>query len=91
MSHKAFLCLCLDVTVDDISRAVDEGFDHPETITRFTGALMGPCQGRWCADLMLAAIAQRTGVEVSSLHRPATRPLAGAVRLGLLAAEDDEA
>jgi bacterioferritin-associated ferredoxin len=85
---KRILCLCHDVTDEDIARAVRLGFDHPETIKRFTGALMGPCQGRSCADLVLDRIALETGMERSALRVPTARPPAFPVRMGILAAGD---
>jgi bacterioferritin-associated ferredoxin len=82
---KTILCLCHDVTEGDIARAVRLGYDHPETIKRFTAALMGPCQGRSCADLVLGAIARQTGQDVQSLQVPSVRPPAFPVPMGLLA------
>jgi bacterioferritin-associated ferredoxin len=86
---RRILCLCHDVTDADIARAVRLGYRHPETIKRFTGALMGPCQGRTCADLVLDAIARETGVHRESLAAPTSRPPAFPIRMGLLAAGDD--
>lgn len=82
---KRILCLCHDVTDDDIARAVRLGYDHPETIKRFTGALMGPCQGRSCAELVLDAIARETGVDPAMLRTPSSRPPSFPVRMALLA------
>lgn len=87
---RRILCLCHDVTDADIARAVRLGYRHPETIKRFTGALMGPCQGRTCADLILGAIARETGVHRESLGTPTSRPPAFPVRMGLLAGGDDD-
>ena len=84
------LCLCHDVTRDDVDRAVAEGFRDPETIKRFTGALMGPCQGAWCADLFLEAIADSTGIPRISLRPPRARPPAIPVRLGQLAGPESD-
>lgn len=83
---KRILCLCHDVTDADIARAVRLGYRHPETVKRFTGALMGPCQGRTCVEPVLAAIAARTGVSPTALRAPTARPPAFAVRMGDLAA-----
>lgn len=85
---KRILCLCHDVTDADIARAVRLGFNHPETVKRFTGALMGPCQGRSCAELVLDAIARETGVDPSDLRVPTARPPSFPVRLALLAGGD---
>ncbi len=81
------MCLCHDVTDADVARAVRLGYRHPETVKRFTGALMGPCQGRTCAALVLDAIARETGVDRASLRTPTARPPAFPVRMGLLAGE----
>lgn len=82
---KRILCLCHDVTDADIARAVREGFTHPETIKRFTGALMGPCQGRTCAESVMDAIAAETGCDREALRMPTSRPPAFAIPMGLLA------
>jgi bacterioferritin-associated ferredoxin len=85
---KRILCLCHDVTDADIARAVRLGYSHPETVKRFTSALMGPCQGRSCAELVLDAIAREAGRERSDLRIPTARPPAFPVRMGLLAGGD---
>ena len=82
---KTILCLCHDVTEDDIGRAVELGYDNPETVKRFTAALMGPCQGRSCAELVMAAISRRTGIPVEELTAPPTRQPVVPVRMGELA------
>ena len=45
---RCFACLCEDVTADDISYAIEEGFDSLELLKRYTTVTMGPCQGRMC-------------------------------------------
>ncbi len=82
---KVILCLCHDVTAADIERAVALGYDHPETVKRFTAALMGPCQGKACGSAIIAAIAELTGRDPASLAVPTARPPAFPVRLGELA------
>ncbi|MGZ4430261.1 MAG: (2Fe-2S)-binding protein [Gaiellales bacterium] len=82
---KTILCLCHDVTEDDIARAVALGHCEPETIKRFTAAFMGPCQGRSCGRLVMAAIARHTGIDEQTLRTPAARPPAFPVRMGMLA------
>ena len=82
---KRILCLCHDVTDTDIARAVRLGFRDPETVKRYTGALMGPCQGRSCAELVLDAIARATDTDPRTLRIPTARPPAFPVRMGALA------
>ncbi|MDQ4081645.1 MAG: (2Fe-2S)-binding protein [Actinomycetota bacterium] len=86
---KVILCLCHDVTAEDVDRALALGYDHVETVKRFTAALMGPCQGKACRDAVLEAVASRTGAAPASLRRPIARPPAYPVRLGLLAGGPD--
>lgn len=82
---KVILCLCHDVTPADIERALALGYDHPETIKRFTAALMGTCQGKACREAILGAIAKRAGCDPATLVAPTVRPPAFPVRLGELA------
>jgi bacterioferritin-associated ferredoxin len=85
MRQKTFLCLCHDVTVDDVEQAVRAGYDDPETLKRFTAAFMGPCQGKWCGALILREVARCTGVPVDDVGAPSARPPVFGVRLGALA------
>jgi bacterioferritin-associated ferredoxin len=85
---KTILCLCHDVTDADVRRAVRRGFDHPETVKRFTAAFMGPCQGRSCAELVAEAIARELSVPVEAVTATTARPPAFPVQMGLLAGGD---
>ena len=82
---KRILCLCHDVTDLDVARAVAAGYTDPEAVKRVTGALMGPCQGRSCRELMLDALAAQTGAERTAVLAPTVRPPSFAVRMGDLA------
>jgi bacterioferritin-associated ferredoxin len=86
---KTILCLCLDVTDEDVRRAVADGYTEPETIKRYTAAFMGPCQGRSCADLVMEAIADALGRPVEELQPTTSRPPAYPVRMGQLAGGGD--
>lgn len=80
---EAFACLCEDVRIGDLRNAVQQGFDQPELVKRRTGAMTGPCQGKMCSSLVLAAL-RTFGLKVE----PTTvRPLARPVTLGELAAD----
>ena len=85
MADKAFVCLCLDITADDLERAVAEGFTDSETLKRYTACFMGPCQGKACMDTVLARLAALTGSDIERLRRPTLRPPAHPVSMGLLA------
>ena len=36
------------MTVKDVGQAIAEGFDHVETLKRYSTLGMGPCQGKMC-------------------------------------------
>ena len=90
MPGKVIVCLCHDVTEDDVRRAVAEGYDDIETVKRFTGAMMGPCQGKTCACALRDLVAQLTGRGAEEQALPARRPPAYAARLGALSGGVDE-
>ena len=87
---RAFVCLCLDLTAADIERAVRDGFRDPETLKRYTACFMGPCQGKSCFDTVLEQLARHTGDDAAGLTVPTRRAPVHPVRLGLLAALDEE-
>jgi sarcosine oxidase subunit beta len=87
---KTILCLCHDVTEDDVRRAVAEGYDDVETVKRYTGAMMGPCQGKTCAGAVHELVARLTGRGADEQALPARRPPAFAVRLGALSGGIDQ-
>jgi bacterioferritin-associated ferredoxin len=84
---KTILCLCRDVTAEDVRRAVAEGYDDVETIKRLTGALTGSCQGKTCAESIRRLVAELTGRNPDEVAMPPRRPPTSPVRLGTLAAE----
>lgn len=89
MSRKAIVCFCMDVSQATINEAFRQGFENPELIKRFTGAFMGPCQGKTCAANVLQQAAQLAGVEARTLRAPSCRPPLIPVSLGVLAAGDE--
>jgi bacterioferritin-associated ferredoxin len=86
---KTILCLCRDVTVEDVRRAVAEGYGDLETLKRFTGACTGPCQGKTCLESVRRLVADLTGRSLDDVPAPPRRPPVTPVRLGTLAAKDE--
>ena len=79
----AFACICEDVRVHDVRRAIADGFDAPELVKRRTGALTGHCQGRLCSATILALLRA-----AGRPHGPTTvRPPVLPVTLAELAAD----
>jgi bacterioferritin-associated ferredoxin len=86
---KTILCLCRDVTVEDVRRAVTQGYDDLETLKRFTGACTGPCQGKTCLESIRMLVAELTGRRLEDVPAPPRRPPVSPVRLGTLAAKEE--
>lgn len=83
--RKKFVCPCEDVTLKDIDQAVREGFDHIETLKRYSTVTMGPCQGTMCAMNAVAACAHATGRTIADTGTTTSRPLVKPVPFGAIA------
>jgi NAD(P)H-nitrite reductase large subunit len=88
-NDKVIVCLCRDVTVGDVARALAAGYTDLETIKRFTGAFTGPCQGQTCADAVRRLVAQLSGGALDDVPQPVARPPLLPLRLGTLAAREE--
>ena len=82
---KIFVCPCEDVSLHDLETAIDEGFDHIETLKRYTTTTMGPCQGKMCHQAAISVCAQHTGRTIQETGRTTSRPPTSPVPLGALA------
>ena len=82
---KVFVCPCEDVSLHDLRTAIDEGFDHIETLKRYTTTTMGPCQGKMCQQAAITVCAQQTGRTIQDTGRTTSRPPTSPVPLGALA------
>lgn len=86
---KKIVCFCQDLTETDLVRAIAEGYDHIETFKRYTGAFMGPCQGKMCATNVMKLFAERTSRPVEELRVPTMRPPVEPIPLGCLTTATD--
>ena len=84
---KRFVCLCEDVTDEDVAAAIAEGYDSVELLKRYTTVSMGPCQGKMCALNSLEQAGRELGRPVADLGRTTSRPPAAPVTLGALAGQ----
>jgi len=82
---KCFACLCEDVTTDDISYSIEEGFDSLELLKRYTTVTMGPCQGRMCQLSAIRQTAADTDTTVAEVGITTARPPWSTVPMGVLA------
>lgn len=86
---KKIVCFCHDLTEADLVRAIAEGYDHIETLKRFTGAFMGPCQGKMCAANVIKLFSEKTGQPVEELRVPTMRPPIEPIPLECLATQPE--
>ena len=84
---KRFVCLCEDVTDEDIATAIAEGYDSVELLKRYTTVSMGPCQGKMCALNSLEQAGRELGQPVADLGKTTSRPPVAPVSLGALAGQ----
>jgi hypothetical protein len=84
----AHVCYCEDVRVHDVLRERAAGYDEPESLKRRTGALTGPCQGKYCLDRFLA-LCGPTPDGAPDFLLPTARPPLRPVRLAELAGPED--
>jgi sarcosine oxidase subunit alpha len=87
---KTFVCICEDVTVKDVKRAIAEGFDSIELAKRYTTVTMGPCQGKMCHLPCIRMYAQETRTSEAAIGTTTSRPPWAPVTLGLLAGRGHE-
>jgi len=71
---RSYLCMCERVTVEDVERALQEGFRDLESLKRRLRVGMGYCQGRYCTPLLISYLSRRLGVPPESLAPPRVRP-----------------
>jgi sarcosine oxidase subunit alpha len=82
---RTFVCICSDVSSADLCDGIAEGFDHIETLKRYTTATMGPCQGRMCQLSAIGVCARETGRSFGQTGMTTSRPPNPGVTLGALA------
>jgi bacterioferritin-associated ferredoxin len=80
---RTLVCFCEDVHADEIRAQVAAGYGDPELVKRRTGALTGPCQGKYCLQAFTCVLAA-AGVQTGDV--PTARPPLRPVRLGDLVA-----
>lgn len=71
---KVIICRCEDVTLYEIYRAIEEGYDDLELLKRYLRIGMGPCQGTYCIPLLIRILVSKTSRSVEELHVPGKRP-----------------
>lgn len=87
---KAYVCICEGVTVEDVERALEEGFTDLESLKRRLRVGMGPCQGRYCIPILVSLVSRRLGVRPEDLVLPKVRPPLVPLKASLLMEEESD-
>lgn len=90
VADKAFVCLCEDVTVDELRNAIRRGYRDIEELKRVTGVATGPCQGKQCLQLLRRLLAEETGTELDEIPLTTLRPPLVPVPFGAWAGDEVE-
>ncbi|MCD6341066.1 MAG: (2Fe-2S)-binding protein [Desulfurococcales archaeon] len=89
--HPTIICRCNDVTVEDVERAIEEGYTDLESLRKRLRIGMGPCQGRTCIPLLIRILARKLGKKPAEIMLPVTRPPIVPVPLELFLKSKDAA
>ena len=81
---KKFVCLCHDITEEEILKAIDQGYDNLETLKRYIGFGNGPCQGKTCITHVIRLLSRRG--KMKQMKTTVMRPPVDPVHLAILAA-----
>ena len=89
LASDAIVCFCEDVRVWEVRNEQRAGYGDPELVKRRTGALTGPCQGKYCLQ---AFTCLTNAMSDGPVALPTARPPLHPVRLGdLVGCEDPSA
>lgn len=87
---KKIVCLCQDISEDELLEAIREGYNDIESLKRYTGAITGPCQGKACLLHVIAILARELGKSPEEVGLTTQRPPAKPIPFGVLAGEQHE-
>jgi len=82
--EEIIICRCEDITLDEIRRAIRQGYTDFEELKRYLRVGMGPCQGRTCTSLIRRELARFLGKSVAEIQPPTKRPPAVNVLIGVI-------
>ncbi len=90
VTEKTFVCLCEDVTLEELRSAIRRGYTDIEDIKRITGIGTGPCQGKQCLHIYRKVLAAETGVKLEEIPLTTLRPPMVPISFGAWAARADD-
>ncbi|NLK02584.1 MAG: 4Fe-4S binding protein [Clostridiaceae bacterium] len=79
LPDTTIICRCENITVGEVRKMIDQGYDDFDELKRLIRTGMGPCQGRTCRHLIMQEISRKTGKKFEDIElgafRPPTKPI----------------
>ena len=79
---KIIICRCEDITLEEIEKAIEQGFTDFEELKRYLRIGMGPCQGRTCGPIIRRMLAKASGKSIDEISIPTHRPPKSLLKFG---------
>jgi len=84
------ICRCEDVSLEQIEKAFENGYDTFEDLKRLLRVGMGPCQANTCGHLTQREIAKHKKVPIQDVPVHKVRPLVLGVPLSKIAEDQKD-
>ncbi len=75
------MCRCEDVTLEDLHKKIDEGYETFEDLKRLLRIGMGPCQANTCGLLIQKELASYLNKKIADVKIHQSRPMIQGVSL----------
>ena len=83
------VCICEDITYEQVVEAIRKGYTDVESLKRKLNFGMGPCRGRVCIPIILRILAKETGKKLEDIGYPSERPPITPLPLGIFAMDGE--
>lgn len=84
------MCRCEDVTLDDLHKKIDEGYETFEDLKRILRIGMGPCQANTCGILIQRELASYLNKKIEDVKIHKSRPVISGISLEKIAKETEK-
>jgi NAD(P)H-nitrite reductase large subunit len=87
---KKIVCICQDITEEEIIDSIKQGYNDIESLKRYTGAVTGPCQGKACLAHVISILARELDKSPEEVGMSTQRPPVKPIPFRVLAGERSE-
>jgi bacterioferritin-associated ferredoxin len=78
------MCRCEDVTLEDLHKKIDEGYETFEDLKRLLRIGMGPCQANTCGILIQKELANYLNKKTETIKTHHSRPVLQGISLEMI-------